>query len=803
MNDFQLDIATAANRRASVWKNRKWRWSEIVERCRTPQRSAETMGEYLRLSRDLQNDLKDVGGFVGGYLTDGKRKTANVQLRSMLTFDIDNAAPGLWEDFTLNHPCAAMVYSTRKHTPEKPRLRLILPADRPMLPAEYEPVARRWASRLGIEQFDQTTYDLARLFYWPSVCHDGEYFFDVQDGPAFSVDEVLATYRNYLDVSEWPLSSREGEARKREQRELGDPLAKPGIIGAFCRAYTIEEAIEKFLGDIYEPTATEGRYTYTKGSTFGGVITYEGKFARSFHATDPAGGKLHNAFDFVRLSLYGDLDDNSRVTDPTRLPSYIKMMERAAADPEVRGLLTRERLAQASEDFAGIKPLGQEEGADERWMAQLEYDRSGKLISSANNIITILENDPGLKGHLWHDLFSGFDMVRGGLPWDTKATQWGNRDDANLRIYLERRYGLTGKDRIKDSKDAVLTQHQKHPVREYLSALQWDGKPRLERLIIDYVGADDNELTRAMTRKHFTAAVARVMNPGCKYDYCLVLQGDEGIGKSTLFHIMGGEWFNDSITTMENKSGMEQLRRAWIVELGELGALKRSEVELVKAYITRQDDIYRPAYGQVVESHPRQNVFCGSTNESFFLKGNTGNRRFWVIAVDPSLRKYDNLVERLEADRDQLWAEAVELWKKGEKLYLTKELEAQARLRQQEFNDDSDDPLAETLRFFMDMPLPADWEAYDLIARRSYSSNPGGVADRPTIIRDRICPAEFICERLGHNIAEKEYKYLARRVSDLIRAEGWEGPRTSRHAENLYGRQKTYFRPIAQSDEDL
>ena len=802
-HDFELDIATAHSRLSKKWRNKTWKWSDILAKCAETKRTGESVREYLRMSREEQSSVKDVGGFVGGYLSNGTRKTANVLYRTLVTLDIDYGTADVWDDFTLNFDCAAMLYSTHKHTPEKPRLRLVLPANRQMTPAEYEPVCRYWTAKIGIELFDHTTYQLPRLFYWPSTSRDGEYIFDYQDGPAFDVDKVLATYRNPQDVSEWPMSSREGDVLAHEIRKAGDPTEKPGLIGAFCRAYTIEEAIEKFLPDVYEKTGTDGRYTYRAGSVAGGCVTYEGKFAFSHHETDPASMRLCNAFDLVRIHLYGVQDDGSRVTDVTRLPSYTKMQDFVAADKAVRVLLTKERLADAEGDFADIDAEGEQtEAANTDWMAELERDRKGTIKSTAKNIICILENDPALAGHLWHDLFSGFDMVKGGLPWDKKATQWGNRDDANLRIYLEERYEITGKDKIKDAKDAVLTRHRVHPIREYLNGLVWDGTPRLERLIIDYAGAEDTPLNRAMTRKHFTAAVARVMQPGVKYDYCLIVAGPEGMGKSTLFDIMGGEWFNDSLTTTEGKSGMEQLRCGWIIELAELSSIKRSDVEQVKNYITRRDDIYRAAYGTVVERHPRQCVFCGSTNERYFLKGDTGNRRFWVIAVNEELRKHPDYADALISDRNQLWAEAVEYWRQGEKLYLPSDLEAEARQRQSQYNDDNDDPIRDMLTVYLDMKLPADWGAWELIRRRAYIRNPDPTDEIGVVLRDRVCAAEFICERMGRDMSDKEYRYIARKVCRLLEELGWEGPKMSRHAESIYGRQKAYFRPLKTDTED-
>ena len=803
-HDFALDIATAHSRLSKKWKNKKWQWSDLVRRCSQTKRTDESVGEYLKMTKQEQADIKDVGGFVGGYLSGGTRKTANVMWRSVATLDIDYGTASVWDDFTMQFGFAAMLYSTHKHTPEKPRLRLVFPLSRNVKPNEYEPLCRKIADTLGIDLFDITTYQLPRLFYWPSTSRDGEFIFEYQDGPACDVDAILKTYVNPFDVSEWPMGSRETEAVAHELRKAGDPLEKPGLIGAFCRAYTIEDAIDTFLQDAYVKTGTDGRYTYKLGSVAAGLVCYEGKFAYSHHETDPASMQLCNAFDLCRIHLFGVHDEGSRVTDITRLPSYLKMQDFAAKDKTVRVLLTKERRADAESDFADVD-LDEAENPEEAntdWMADLEYDRKGAIKSTAKNIICIIENDPRLKGHLWHDLFSGFDLVKGGLPWDKKATQWGNRDDANLRIYLEENYGVTGKDKIKDAKDAVFTRRRVHPIRDYLNSLTWDGTPRLDTLIVDYLGVEDTALNRAMTRKHFTAAVARVMNPGCKYDYCLIVTGAEGIGKSTLFSVMGGEWFNDSLVTMEGKSGMEQARGGWVIELPELGSIKRSDVEQVKAYISRQDDTYRPAYGTVTEKHPRQCIFCGTTNETYFLKGDTGNRRFWVMAADADRRKHNDVKADLMAERDQVWAEAVERWKEGEKLYLPADMETEARHRQAEYNDDADDPVKDMLLAYLDMKLPGEWQTWDLKRRRAYITDPDPLDQTGTEERTRVCAAEFICERLGRDMGDKEYKYLARKVCRLIDdLPGWERMGVSKHAAAIYGVQKS-FRKLFDYEEN-
>lgn len=801
-NDFSIDLATAHSRIAKKWRNRHWLWSELLQRCSETKRTGETAAEYARMSKEEQSNVKDVGGFVGGYLSGGIRKNANVMYRTVATLDIDYGTVNVWDDFTMAFGFAAMIYSTHKHSSKTPRYRLVFPLSRQVSPAEYEPLCRKIAAEIGIDLFDDTTYELPRLFYWPSTSKDADFVFDYQDGPACDVDAILSQYVDYKDVSAWPLSSREGDVIAHEIKKQGDPTEKPGVIGAFCRAYSIEDAIDTFLSDKYEKTGHDGRYTYKLGSVAGGLVCYEGKFAYSHHETDPASKQLCNAFDLCRVHLFGAQDEGSRALDVTRKPSYAAMQEFAAKDKAVKLLMARERAQAAADDFDGLDDAELPEDYNDEWKAELEYTKSGKLLCNIANIILILENDPALAGHIVHDLFTGMDSAKDGLPWNKNANQWTDTDDANLRVWLEKHYDITGKEKIADALTAVLTRHSYHPIRDYLSGLTWDGVPRLDRIIIDYMGAEDSELNRAMSRKHFVAAVARVFNPGCKYDYCLIMSGAEGIGKSTLLRVMGGRWFNDSITTLEGKEGMEQLRRAWVVELGELSGIKRSDVEQVKAHLSKQVDIYRAAYARRVLEYPRQCVFCGTTNEALFLKGDTGNRRFWVIPVVAELRKYRDWSEAIRRDRDQLWAEAVHYYKQGEPLYLSEELEAQAKQRQQDFNDDNDDPIVAMLDKYLNTLLPVNWDTMDIQARRSYLRDPDPLQAEGTVKRDKVCAAEFICEQLGKDMADKDYKYLCRRVSKMIgdRPE-WERVSSTKHAAKLYGTQRG-FRRVEQPDED-
>ncbi len=759
--DFDLDIATAHSRLSKKWRNKSWKWSDILAKCADTKRTGESVCEYLRMSREEQSSVKDVGGFVGGYLSNGIRKTANVIYRTLVTLDIDYGTADVWDDFTLNFDCAAMVYSTHKHTSEKPRLRLVLPANRQIAPAEYEPVCRYWTSCIGIELFDHTTYQLSRLFYWPSTSRDGEYFFDYQDGPAFDVDEVLATYRNPQDVSEWPMSSREGNVLAHEIRKAGDPTEKPGLIGAFCRAYTIEEAIEKFLPDVYEKTATDGRYTYRAGSVAGGCVTYEGKFAYSHHETDPASMRLCNAFDIVRIHLFGVQDEGSRVADVTRLPSYTKMQDFAAADKAVRVLLTKERLANADSDFADIDTVDGDtaEATDSGWMAELDYDKKGNVKASPKTLKTIMLNDPYFK-MVRFDLFSQRDTIScPECPFvGTHAPD--EVDDASLSRmcgYLSEMYGIDLSINSLVDKMLRLTAPERsfHAVRDFILSERWDGVPRVETLLIDYLGAEDSPAVREVTRKWMAGAVGRAIDTdpddgeGIKFDYCLVLYGEQGTGKSTFAETLSNRWRGAISFADSKKEQYETLQRSWIVEIPEFKGIKTADTDAIKDLITSRSDNFRAAYARQWNKNPRHSILIGSTNNEHFLKDVSGNRRFWVVKVTggSGVRYWR---DRLKAETGQIWAEAYAIYKAGEPLMLPDELDRQMRDYAESFNEIMGDPLRDYLAEWLEIPLPPDWDMYEPKKRADYFKHYDVLDAVGTIKRERIAIYEIITLSLIH-----------------------------------------------------
>ena len=781
-----MKIAFGNSRMDKRWKNKEMSWEELCEVVSYTKRTTETVEEYRKMKKGQQDNIKDVGGFVGGHLREGRRKNGNVLCRSMLTLDMDYATPDVWENIKMLYDFKCCVYTTHKHTKENPRLRLLIPLSRDISEEEYPAVARMVAKEIGIDMFDDTTYEPCRLMYFPSTSINGEFFHDVKRGDDLDPDVYLAKYDDWHDVSTYPVSSRQSEVTKRTVATQADPLTKPGVVGAFCRAYTIEEAIEKFLSDVYAPSAMNGRFDYIPADSAAGVVVYDGKFAYSHHATDPVCGQLLNAFDLVRLHLYREVDDKcDRNTPPSKLPSYKAMCDLALRDEAVRAVFAEDRMAQASEDFA-----------DEDWQTSLELDKAGNIKDTMTNICTIIRNDENLKCIVFNQFKNMIDVV-GTLPWKQVKPGWSDTDLACAKMYFERIYGIWSPTKFKDALLAVASADRLyHPVKEYLSGLKWDGVERLDTLLVDYLGADDTEYVRAVTRKTLVAAVARIFKPGTKFDSILVISGKQGVGKSTLFARLGKQWFSDSlsIADMKDKTAPEKLQGYWILEISELNGMKKVDVETIKSFVSRTDDKYRQAYGTSVESHPRSCIIVGTTNsDGGFLRDITGNRRFFPVSVTGKGKYHPWELTEV----DQIWAEAVEYYSRGEELFLKGEIAEQAYAMQRDAmeSDDREGIVAD----YLDTLLPDEWSSMDLYERKSYLNGTefGEVQRHGTVERDKVCTMEIWCECFGkpRESIRKADSYEIEGI--LYKLGGWErylGNASGKTRIPGYGVQKTYVR---------
>lgn len=793
INDGVIKIATGKSRKETKWKNKEILWSEFIEKLKVTTRTRETHEEYKKLSKAEQDNVKDVGGFVGGSLKNGRRKTDSVASRQLLTLDADFVKGDLWASVETILGCSCAMYSTHKHSPENQRLRLVIPLDRAVTPDEYQAIARRVAGDLGIDFFDDTTYQPHRLMYWPSTSSEGEFVFKFSDEPWLNADDVLKRYPDWRDSSYWPESSRSKLQRKKVADKQGDPKEKPGVIGAFCRTYTIADVIEKFLSDVYIPCNEDNRYTYVKGSTTGGLIIYEnGDFAYSHHGTDPASGKLCNAFDLVRLHRFGSLDEVAAdETLITKLPSYRSMIDFAMKDVEVKRRVVTDRIAEAEDDFKG----------EEDWHENLTISKNGQITDDLQNLVLIMQNDENLKTIAYNQHRDGMD-ARGELPWKQIKEGWNDSDMSALKVYFDRTYGVWSPTKTKEALIAVSAERAYHPIKEYLNALpEWDGVERLDTLLIDYLGAEDNEYSRVVIRKTLVAAVARIYEPGTKFDSVLILSGPQGIGKSTFFSKLGGRWFSDSltITDMRDKAAAEKLQGYWILELGELAGIRKTDVETVKSFVSRTDDKYRASYGVNVESHPRQCVVVGSTNsENGFLRDITGNRRFWPVRVTGNSIKKAWELNHI----DQIWAEVLCAYRKGEDLFLKGD-EAKMALSQQADAMEGDDREG-LVREYLEKLLPENWSTMDLYDRRNFlNGGDFGTPEIGTVKRNIVCAMEIWCECFGKDSANLKKADSYEITAIMSRIENWKHYDKTQSGTTrfpIYNKQRAFMRVELQED---
>jgi len=772
-----MKLAVGNSRMDKRWKNKDITWSAFKDTVRTTRRTTETVSEFLKMTKARQDAIKDIGGFVGGALREGKRRNGYVLCRSMLTLDMDYAMPDTWTQLESLYDWSCCLYSTHKHTPEAPRLRLVIPMAREVSEDEYPALGRMVAKEIGIDMFDDTTYEPSRLMYWPSTPSDGEFVFHEKDSSLLDPDAYLSKYADWRDTSMWPTSKRQSEVIQHSLKQQKDPLEKSGVVGAFCRAYSIEDAITEFLADVYEPSVMEGRFDYIPADSSAGLVIYGGKFAYSHHATDPVCGKLLNAFDLVRLHKYAELEEKA---------SFKAMSEFAVKDVRVKAQLTQQRKHHLEEEFS----------EEEDWQSQLELEKNGKIKDTLSNISTILRYDPALQPIVFNQFKNLIDVISE-LPWPQVKPGWSDTDLACAKLYFERNYGIWSPTKFKDALLGVVSvERLYHPIKNYLSSLNWDGIERLDTLLIDYLGADDTPYVRAVTRKTLVAAVARIYRPGTKFDSILVLNGSQGIGKSTLFSKLGGPWYSDSlsISDMKDKTAPEKLQGYWILELGELAGIKKVDVETVKSFITRTDDKYRQSYGVSVESHPRSCIIVGTTNsDGGFLRDITGNRRFWPVRVMGHGKHY--AWELCEVD--QIWAEAIERYKAHEELFLKGALAEEAVTQQRDAmeSDDREGLVAE----YLEALLPDGWDKLDLYQRRNHLN--GGEFGEPLnhgiVKRNQVCVMEIWCECFckARESIKKGDSYEIESILNKIG--GWkkfDGNKTGKKHVPLYGPQRVFVR---------
>lgn len=786
MDKYTLSVAGSS---ASLkWTTVKYTWSDFLERLNRDIRSTETMRDFDRLDRTARANLKDVGGYMAGELSGARRLKSAVLSRSMITLDVDYADSLFPVEFDTRFPCvAAVIYNTRSDREKSRRFRVVIPfAEEVRDAAQYEAAARKMAELLGIDLFDPTTFQAERMMYWQSLSSDQPKVFEVFEGEPISAEYLLSLYGNneeWRDIRNWAFKSdQEKETRAIVSKAMAqNPREKAGLVGAFCRAYSVPAAIEKYLSDVYEIAPGNDRYTYKAGHSVGGMTVFDDLFCFSYHSTDPiSDGHAYNAYDLVRVHKFGHLGKEDSTKEMNKL---------VCADKEcVKDMVTPDADLDDFDDYGdAVKSDSTKEVTELVW----DLDGKGNKQVTVNNFVNAFKSDPLLNGLLAYDMLKE-TIVFTRPSFTAKGSKKGDLvNDTDISIIkgrIERMHGIYNDAKLNDAIEQVSSDNAFHPIKLYLESLTWDGVPRIDTFLVDYMGAEDNAYTREVFRKMLLAAVTRIYEPGRKFDTALVFYSEQGVGKSTLIQRLSKGWFNDSLTNLSGKESYEAIQFAWLVELAELSALRKSDVEAVKNFISKREDTYRGAYARRVKTHKRQCVFFGSTNDDEFLKDATGNRRFFPVEVKRTRKTRLIFEPEFDAIVDQLWAEAMEGYMLGEALTLSDEAEAIAGGTREEFTERT--PIQGLIEEYLDRLFPADYEDRFLAQRLDFLN--GDLGEEGTETKNSFSLIELWTEALGRR--KDEYTVVkARELSNAVKAlKGWKRDKQAR--QKIYGPQVIYRR---------
>ena len=853
--DVTLNISISDGDRGKV-ENVTWTWGRMLDRLQQPTHDPYTLEQFKSLPSETQLKRKNNGYYVGAHFKHGIRKKVGMSARSLLTFDIDQGTPELLAALELGSTGMGDIeyaaYSTRQHKKDKPRIRIVIPMREPLDLDKFEPLSRIVAQMLdpAMVMVDAVSFREAQFMYWPSVCKGEDFFFLHNKGRWIEPDAMLEAFGNWQDYANLPRSDRELDLRKSETK-APDPRSKRNVVGAWCRLHDIHDTIEEHLSDVYVASewGADGvptRYTYTKGTTANGVVVYDdNQYIYSHHGTDPCGGKLVNAFDLRRVHEFGELDEKApaEVADVTKLKSYEAFKKALQDDPEMVSELRQINYGDADDAWDDVEEDPTDENAEEQprpnkknnlkssppaekddlganWQSGLELTGDGIIKNTLHNITLLLENAPSFKGRFAYDEFLSENVVLKNITSISLQIRALGRSEADpvgrvqklhltsLRAILEAPrgvkkpgWGLRITDRDLEAAHLLVSARVRvHPVRDWLETLTWDGVKRMNTLWIKACHTPDNPYFRQTAKMWLLGAVTRVYEPGHKFDFAPIIEGPQGLYKSTLIVVMGGTWAGETEGHFDDaKKFVESTQGFWIVEIPELVQFNRGEVEAIKACLSRKSDHVRLSYAEYAQTYHRQHVMCGTTNRSNYLRDQTGNRRFWPIPCGAGQIDIEWLIE----NREQIWAEAVHNYKRMREatptgtlpLYLSnKEAAAYALILQGEkVVEDGSLDLAGMIERFLETPVPP--------ALAAPGAEPGDYRadaltdDEPDklIKRNLTCGRELWEKALGYR--SQDYNQAkANAIGDAMkRIMGWEAS-GSVNTCGVYGRQRTYRR---------
>lgn len=846
-NEFQVHYSDGTGLSFGRAKNRTETWLAFKRIFKNPVKTPEKLSQYLKLGDKAQIELKSVNGWFYRTQVAGKRRNRRSGMPSnVITLDWDYATPDFVEMIELGLVLPEIeyfVHSSRRHTPEKPRLRMVIPLKTPLSKEDYSAASRILAQKIddAMVMVDKVSFRPAQMMFKPTISSDSQYLFIENAGELYDWEAANDAWGDWHDISQLPICA--GEKLRETSDKAEDPTEKQGMVGDFCRAYTIPEAIEAF-GLPYEESGDEDRYTFVGGTTSNGMQVYDdGLFCYSHHGSDPACDQLLNAFDLVRIHKFGSQDDDVDDEAPqSQRPSWKAMQELLRDDPAYIKAVAASHYDQTAmfDDIADEEDVTETEATtehqvngeivdpeindligtpkimlpkkargakvDKDWFSKLEIDpRSGVIVPTLTNVAAIIQNDPRMRGVIELNEFnlrvvsrrplnSRMPMIRQTTIRNPVAGDpLEDIDYTKLRCILEAAngkgkvgYGLRVTDRDLKGAVALASQHWPfHPIQDALTATIWDGIERLSTIFIRYLGCPDDAYHREVAVKWFLAGVARAFEPGHKFDFAVILEGAQGVRKSTFIQIIALGFFGELKADFhDEKKLVEQMQNCFVMELPELSNFNRSSVEDMKAFIAATENQVRMSYDHQPKMFRRQCIFMGSTNKDTYLLDDTGNRRFWPVKVE---------VERIDTDglrREiaQVWAEAVELYRalRAEQpvgdlpLYLTNQdaqrsaLEAQEARRQQT----EADAYVETVGPWLNAPYPPDRMDPDT-----------------TVIRNHVTTTEIWTDCLGMNGVPNRSAQME--LGKALKKMGWQRRKIRVGAASIWA----YHRPYTDGSE--
>nr|DAU73348.1 MAG TPA: virulence associated protein E [Caudoviricetes sp.] len=765
---MNIDLTIMASRTSKQWFPATITWEEFVEAAQEPATE------------------KDCGAYMAGKATSTSRKDSRVEYRSMVTLDADNAdaeLPARVEGLGLT----ALVHSTYSHTTDKPRYRIIIPILGPGLTEEeYPRAAHGLMEALGKEQFDKTCDQPKRVMFWPSAASPDLYEVYSYKGETAAAQELLERFGGFSATPE----------HKRGPK--CDPYKLPGVVGAFNRLYDMSRAVEEF--NLPYEQVGENRWHYTNAKSSGGVCVYPDGYVYSNHASDPAGGRTLCMFDLVAMHKFNDLDeaaDTPLNTAPKDRPSIQKALQEFTELPAVK----KEMMSLNIESFG--------EGEDD-WKSKLHvHPKTGQTLNDVHNLRLLKKHDPVLSG-LAYNTMNLATITRRDFPWRKvtpgKDDQLTNADRVEISDHIHYTYNLrqTSKERVNDVIDTVAQDHSFHPVEEYLEGLEWDGVSRIET----WLPGEVNNYKRSVARLTAVQSVARMLDPGVKVDNCMILSGGEGLGKTWFIERMARGW-TCTLGPIDRGSARDTIMimsRSWIAVADEGYSLKKADADNMKNFITRTHDEVRLPYARETVGLPRRQVIWGTTNDPTFLHAQEGNRRFLIV----------NVSEKLDFDKytgeyvDQVWAEAVHLWKESRAkygvegnpdLYLNAEEEAVAKGVREEATEE--DSLVGLIQDYLDTLVPENWETMPVSDRIYWlEASKQGLVKPGTHRIERVCSFEIWKVLLGNTCGKPSRVESLEIAEALRRVPGWESSGSKRARFAFFGRQR-YFSRVEEAEPEL